>query len=250
MPSSRILPGACCASAACKCGHTCQAADAPCRVAVNLPGVEVGQIGRGDTLIIPETLSSTRTVDVELTMLAGAPVLKHGSRLRVHAFTVRHACQGSLLGPEEHGGTGLRARTPPIGETAPVGSGRPDRAAAMLASAHYRRCLRSGCHKSSVLRKSSALEWLKALRAADSSEQLRLRVARRGLDGIAVSALVSETGLTAEALRTRAESLLEWATIKCSATHTPGAHWISTDCLKQAVHSAQGKWKERDRFQS
>jgi selenocysteine-specific elongation factor len=68
-------------------GKSAEGAQAPCRVALNLPGIEVAQIARGDILTLPNTLTATSTVDVELTMLRGARALKHGARVRVHAFT-------------------------------------------------------------------------------------------------------------------------------------------------------------------
>jgi selenocysteine-specific elongation factor len=68
-------------------GHAVAAADAPRRVALNLGAVEVGEIARGVTLAAPGSLPSTRRVDVRLDLLAGAPPLRHGARVRVHQGT-------------------------------------------------------------------------------------------------------------------------------------------------------------------
>ena len=57
------------------------------RVAVNLAGVEVGELSRGDTLVTPGGLETTRRFDATLTLLPGAPPLKHGARVRCHQGT-------------------------------------------------------------------------------------------------------------------------------------------------------------------
>jgi len=58
------------------------------RVAVNLPGVEVGQVERGAVLCPPGTLAPTNLIDVHLSLLRSAPrPLKHRERVRVHLGT-------------------------------------------------------------------------------------------------------------------------------------------------------------------
>ena len=57
------------------------------RVAVNLAGVEVGELSRGDTLVTPGGLETTRRFDATLTLLPGSPLLKHGARVRCHQGT-------------------------------------------------------------------------------------------------------------------------------------------------------------------
>jgi selenocysteine-specific elongation factor len=49
--------------------------------------------------------------------------------------------------------------------------------------------------------KSRSLQWLKTFHQAGSSEQLFLRVDRRGVEGITLSALATESGLTVDGLR-------------------------------------------------
>jgi selenocysteine-specific elongation factor len=61
--------------------------DAGHRVAVNLGGVDVADIRRGDTLTVPGAFEITRRFDVRLDLLADAPPLKHGSRVRFHHGT-------------------------------------------------------------------------------------------------------------------------------------------------------------------
>ena len=57
------------------------------RVALNLAGVEVGDLERGDTLADFAGLEATRRVDAVVTLLPGARALKHGARVRFHQGT-------------------------------------------------------------------------------------------------------------------------------------------------------------------
>ena len=57
------------------------------RVAVNLAGVEVGELNRGDTLVTPGGLETTRCFDATLMLLPNAKPLKHGARVRCHQGT-------------------------------------------------------------------------------------------------------------------------------------------------------------------
>lgn len=68
-------------------GRSDRLAPAGRRVAVNLGGVEVADISRGDTLSEPGTLEPTRRIDVVLDLLADAKPLKHGARIRFHHGT-------------------------------------------------------------------------------------------------------------------------------------------------------------------
>ena len=57
------------------------------RVAVNVGGVAVADISRGDTLCAPAAGEVTRRADVALDLLPGAPLLRHGARVRFHQGT-------------------------------------------------------------------------------------------------------------------------------------------------------------------
>ena len=81
------------------------------RVAVNLTGVEVGELDRGDTLVGPGGLETTRCFDATLTLLPNARSLKHGARVRCHQGTTEvmarvalatlvDAANGHAPGPE------------------------------------------------------------------------------------------------------------------------------------------------------
>ena len=57
------------------------------RVAVNLAGVDVSDITRGETLTAADAVTVTRRADVRLEVLPAARPLKHGARVRFHQGT-------------------------------------------------------------------------------------------------------------------------------------------------------------------
>jgi selenocysteine-specific elongation factor len=68
-------------------GSAHPAAVAGQRVAVNLGGVEVADLVRGQTLAAPGALAATRVFDARIEMVASARPLRHGARVRVHQGT-------------------------------------------------------------------------------------------------------------------------------------------------------------------
>lgn len=210
-------------------------AQAPCRVALNLPGVEVAQSARGDMLAAPETLSPTRVLDVTLTLLAGAPPLKHGARVRLHAFTSDSLARVLLFEATRVQAPGtafarLRLSMPLL----------------LLPGDRFvlRQCsppltIGGGCVLDSApnagLRKAATAEWLKALRAANAAEALRLRVLRRGVAGASVKDMVAETGLSAETLRAGMQELASREQIVACGAEARDPRWIASDALHRAV---------------
>jgi selenocysteine-specific elongation factor len=63
-------------------------ADAGQRLAVNLGGVDVEDVRRGDTLTRPGAVTETQVLDVAVQVLESARPLRHGARVRLHAGTV------------------------------------------------------------------------------------------------------------------------------------------------------------------
>ena len=225
-------------------GKSVETAHAPCRAALNLAGVELTQIARGDTLIDPHTLTPSHTIDVELTMLRGAPALKHGARLQVHAFTSDTLAK--LLLFDQKRTTEPNLQSPPGCRPALA---RLQLAYPLLLIPGDKIVLRLPSPAATIggarvldtspspgLRKAKTLEWLTALQSADDREQLRMRVARRGVEGISLDALIAQTGLTKEALRTRLANLATSnRVIPCGAS---GTHWITAESLAEAVNSS------------
>ena len=88
------------------------------RVAVNLQGIAVEEIDRGDVLTLPGTAPGTRMIDVGLEMLAGAPLdLDHQVRVDVFAGSAEVGARVALierdvLRPGEHGWAQLHLDAP------------------------------------------------------------------------------------------------------------------------------------------
>jgi selenocysteine-specific elongation factor len=68
-------------------GERRQEAIAGQRVAVNLAGLEVADVARGETLTLPEAVSVTTAADIRVAVLPSAKPLKHGARIRFHQGT-------------------------------------------------------------------------------------------------------------------------------------------------------------------
>ncbi len=79
-------------------GHRVPSAIAGQRVALNLGGVEVSEIARGDQIVSPETFEATRSLDAVIETLANAPPLRHGARVRFHQGTVEAIGRVSVAG--------------------------------------------------------------------------------------------------------------------------------------------------------
>jgi selenocysteine-specific elongation factor len=95
------------------------------RAAVNLGGVDVQEVARGDVLQRPGTLRPTAMVDVELALLPGARRLADGTRLRVHVASAEVLARVKLLGERalEAGARGLAQ----LRLESPAVAGRGDR---------------------------------------------------------------------------------------------------------------------------
>ncbi|MBK5296815.1 MAG: selenocysteine-specific translation elongation factor [Vicinamibacteria bacterium] len=73
------------------------------RVAVNLAGVEVGDLVRGQVLATPGTLPTTSEIDAAIAVLPSARLLKHGARVRFHHGTAEILARVSTVGPAVDG---------------------------------------------------------------------------------------------------------------------------------------------------
>ena len=88
-------------------GATRDVAQAGQRVAVNLAGVEVGELTRGDVLVEPGGYKATRRLDATVTSLPSARPLKHAARVRFHTGTSEVMARLSLGGEIEGQQVGL-----------------------------------------------------------------------------------------------------------------------------------------------
>jgi selenocysteine-specific elongation factor len=72
------------------------------RVAANIAGVDVQQVGRGDVLAVPGAYTPTRRIDAYLNLLPDAPVpLRHGDSLKVYLGTAAIVAKTRLLDRDE-----------------------------------------------------------------------------------------------------------------------------------------------------
>jgi len=170
------------------------------RVALNLTGIDVSEVSRGQTLVPPETLTAVSVVDVEGVLLPGVRSLKHRAQVHFHAFTADALATVSLYDyhPIEAGTRRLirlRLHSPQI----------------LVPGDRFvlRQCSPAGtigggivmdAHPLPNLRKGKCLAWLETMLGASLEQQLRLRVARRGVKGLTARGLIAETGLTSEAV--------------------------------------------------
>ena len=74
------------------------------RTAVNLGGIEVDEIDRGQTLVTPAVLEETRLADALVDLLPGAKPLRHGARVRFHQGTAEIIGRVALIGPLDPSG--------------------------------------------------------------------------------------------------------------------------------------------------
>ncbi|HKF47375.1 MAG TPA: selenocysteine-specific translation elongation factor [Terracidiphilus sp.] len=221
-------------------GEKRESTKAPCRVALNLAGVEVAEVSRGDTLTFPRALTPARTIDVELSMLPDAPPLRHGSRVRIHAFTFEALAKILFFDQKNSAESGSSLARLHLAKPLLLVPGDRFvlRRCSPALTAGGGRVLDSSTPPG--VRKSASLAWLKELRSAEIAEQLRLRVARRGAEGLTLDALVAETGLTAAALRRRIAPLAAIGRlVECAANKAANSHWITTESLGKAVAAVE-----------
>ena len=69
------------------------------RAAVNLAGVDVQDVSRGQALVTPGAFEATRLADAAIDVLPGAKPLKHGQRVRFHQGTAEIIGRVAVVGP-------------------------------------------------------------------------------------------------------------------------------------------------------
>ena len=81
---------------------TVQTATPGSRTAVNISGVEVGQISRGDVISYPDTYSSTTMIDVQYRHVLDINVpLKHDQKVKIFIGSAQRSARVRVLGVEE-----------------------------------------------------------------------------------------------------------------------------------------------------
>ena len=216
--------------------RSCEEAHAPTRVALNLAGIEVGEIQRGDVVVPPGTLCPTAIVDVELRMLPGAAPLRHRAQVQMHAFT-SDAIATVLLYE-------IDSQVEAVTRLARLRLSKP---MLLIPGDHF--VLRSSkeilgggrvidAAPRPRLRKAGARQWLQHVRDASPFQQIFARVQRRGTTGITLAELVQETGLRSDPILALIVPLIEQKRIV--ATEAEPAHvdrFLEAEALSRTVTS-------------
>ncbi len=183
-------------------GEVADEAVAGQRTALNLAGATVGDLSRGMMLAFPDTFRTTRRIDVSLSLLPSAKPLKDRARVHLHAHTSETIAEvvlheGDAVKPGESAYTQLRLSEPAflvpgdrfiVRQFSPVvtiGGG-----AVLDATPLPRSC------------KDTVLPFLKILDSGQRESAVRMRIARRGHDGLSLAELTAETGRRGDFLRT------------------------------------------------
>jgi selenocysteine-specific elongation factor len=209
------------------------------RVALNLAGIEVSEVSRGQTLVSEGALTATTVIDVDAMLLPASFGVKHRSRVHFHAFTSDTLATVSLYGYEvAEPGTRRLMRL------------RLQQPIVLMPGDHFvlRQCSPAttigggrvlDAHPLPNLRKAKCLAWLERLKDASPEDQLLLRVVRRGIAGLAVRELMTETGLTREALERCAEPLVSDKHL----LRIPGNMLLSNESAQIAISDISSRLK-------
>lgn len=214
---------------------------AACRVALNLTGVEVNEIQRGDMLTPPRTLAAVSVLDVLLRPLPGTKFL-HRSKVRLHAFASESLATILLYEHGEKAADGevlarLRLQSPLLllpGDRFVVRQCTPAKTAGggVVLDASPLPCVK----------KSIVHGFLQQLRLADLQEQMRLRILRRDAKGVCLADLVGETGLAAEVIA-RHLALLVASGRAARVGHfgSPGERFVSAETVRSLENQILGE---------
>lgn len=192
-------------------GQTVEQARAGQRTAVNLPGIEVDQVRRGDTLAFPGSLRPAMALDVSLRLLKDAPrALQNRARVRFHLGTSEVLARVVLLdrdelSPGDEAIAHLRLESP---ATALAGDRYVIRS--------YSPALTVG--GGSILDpnppvrrrpKAQLVEHLKVLRSGTSVEQLQRVLMQAGPTPLSLDALAASLNLDRSSLKAEVDRLME-----------------------------------------
>jgi selenocysteine-specific elongation factor len=214
-------------------GHAEDLALAGSRVALNLAGVEVSEISRGQTLAAPETLTAVTSIDVEAWLLPGSAALKHGALVHFHGFTSNTVAKVLIYGRGRFEAGSSRLLRIKLQSPILLTAGDPFvlRQVSPPATIGGGRVL--DANPLPRLRKIQAMEWLETLRGAPAEERIFLRVARRGTEGLSLQRLMAETGLAREA----AERLLQRLILSQRLLQIPGESLLDSEALDAACEA-------------
>lgn len=198
-------------------GQTIESVRAGQRAAINLGGVDAGEIERGMVLAAPDILRATQIFDAQLEVLKTAPrALKSRQRVRVHVGTIEVLARIQILAESneiaagEMGFAQLRLETPIVvvpNERFVIRSYSPQQTIAGgkildgLAVKHARKEL--------TVTRERLSRWLEAEETGDKPTQLRLFLATAKENGLTWKDLQARTGWRDEILQTALTNALQ-----------------------------------------
>jgi selenocysteine-specific elongation factor len=230
-------------------GRPAERAAAGQRTAVNLQGVELDEVTRGQVLAPVGRFRATSMLDVRLDLLAGAPrPLEHRARVRFHHGTSEVIARVVLLGrealaPGETAVAQVRLETPILalpGDRFIVRSYSPP---TTIGGGVVLNAL-APKHRQSDAR---ALEWLERLEAADDRGRVGLRLERAGARGLSLGELAEQTGLLDADIRAHAAALV--AAGEAVAVGDAPPRWLdarAAAALRDAALDAVKAFHKRD----
>jgi selenocysteine-specific elongation factor len=230
------------------------------RAAVNLGGVEVAEVARGQSLVRIGAFEETRLADAILELLPDAKPLKHGARVRFHQGTAELLGRVAIIGPASADRT-----IPAIGPggrafvrlrlEAPTVLARGDR---YIVRAYSPPITIAGgvvldpAPPRTAIRSDGALERCRRLTfdpAADDREESQRRAAAvliedAGRRGLPVAALTTRVGVDPDEVPTRVERLVAdgRAVVAGDVLSLPAVHHGLQDAIVAALtehHRAQ-----------
>lgn len=178
------------------------------RTSINLPDISLEQLRRGQQLVTPGTLAPSQILTARLDLLGDAPPLKDGARIRFHHFsaellgTVRlTGHSGDELPPGESTYVQLRLEAPVVaiaGDRFVIRRYSPARTigGGVILDAHLGK-----------LRRGTRAEIFRKLESGRLDDRLLLMARLRGLYGVSLHDLRTQTGLKTEIIRTRVANL-------------------------------------------
>jgi selenocysteine-specific elongation factor len=174
------------------------------RTALNLAGVNVEDLARGMTLAPPGLLHTTKRLDVSLSVLPSARVLKDRARVHLHAYTSETIAEVVLyaakeLKPGESGFAQLRLVEPVLllpgdcfilrqfSPVVTIGGGVVIDAAPLPRRANH-------VGQPTSAARNDHIQALRLLAEGAHEQILAARIARRGADGLRLIDALAETG--------------------------------------------------------
>jgi selenocysteine-specific elongation factor len=213
-------------------GEASESAEPGVRCAINLQGVALDEVARGQVIAPPDSLAPTRTLDVELGWLSVAPEIDEPTSVEFLAGTAERRARvapiGGALLPGEQGFARIHIEGDPVtllpGERFVLrGFARTEMGGATLGGGRVLDVAPPHRRRSDPALRDELVQ----LARREASVDLEVRVARAGLAGVARTDLERETGLAGEALDAAHAAVAE-RVVAAGAAHFVTAHALES----------------------